>query len=606
MLNPAEFGDLFVRHAPWVLWVGSAVSVSAPTCIPLARHLLPVILSELEHTPEDRRFGERLRLARLTFEREQADIAARAPFASPSPRMSFEVVLQEISLHSGSFVPELLAELVPGKEQSRVNQDHRAVAALLRTGHVDLVVTTNFDECIEAATEEIDTDVLVPVAEEFKVVRNALLKLHGTISRHSTLAATASGVSQRAASAEWHRSLVRAVSGRNVLFVGYGFADALDITPALREAASAGGRFYWARPDVRAAPVPLVGIVKHVFGERSSSVLVALAKKYADFTVGDGDIGPWLGDEAQRSLAASAASSAARRTGLNTARRLASFGALLYWVEEGEESLALFRAARQLDTAEVDTHTIARALARSRRYRSAVTLFERMLQRELPEERRERVFAAVDWCMGAGWCARAGGRPGYGTRFYERAEHELRDAGIKPEELPPGLADQYFRSLAGQHIRFAEMALSQRARDKHLRAAEALLSRLAQVGHVDLRVRPLRELALAQIALLRGENATAIRLLGQAHSAMLIWADPHELAVCRRLMAIADPARHGHLLREEGQRAWFRGRRMEWVKIQLERLGFGRPGRFDSLRWWARNSLIALWDLAKVILQPVL
>jgi hypothetical protein len=51
--------------------------------------------------------------------------------------------------------------------------------------------------------------------------------------------------------------------------------------------------------------------------------------------------------------------------------------------------------------------------------------------------------------------------------------------------------------------------------------------------------------------------------------------------------------------------AWTDGRRIEWAKIQAERLGFDGYSRAPALTYAVRSLLLASWDLAKDVFRPV-
>lgn len=614
LIPTPDFIRLFHGGDPWVLWLGAAVSVRAPSGIPLAGAIRNAIWEALTRPPAPEPDGTLLARARRTFETAQALAASRPGVAAGASRtMSFEAFLEQVQLHSLDLVAALLQRLFPDAARAAPNQDHIAALRLFRDGPCDLLFTTNFDECFEAAakTEMPELVVEVPVDTGFDVVRGrTLLKLHGTIARSASLAASTRGLDARARSAAWKDSLFSAIAGRNVLVVGYSFSDPFDITPVLRRAVQAGTRFYWARPideregqrprhGWRGSPLPLAGTVANDCSDPRTDILLLLAG------LPRSEVGRWVPEDEQAGVAGSAVAAAVGGIGLSLAVRLEIAAALLYWIEEGGLATDLFLRARD-HGAPIDEHSVARAYARARRYSAALLAFNRILRDGLPSDAIERAKKTIDVCMGAGWCARAGGRPGLGQRYYSRAEACLAEAGLVPETLGPYLADQYFRSLAGQHIRFAEMAWARGAREGHLVRAETLLAHLEAVGEIEPKSRPLRDLALAQIALVRRERDQAVRLLERVKAEMELWGDPHDLAVCHRTLANSDPRRYGHLLREEAIIAWRRGRWLEWQKISVERLGFGRPGRLDPLRWRLRNSYIALWDAAKELRRAAL
>jgi len=511
--------------------------------------------------------------------------------------MPFEILMEEIRLHSDQFVPLVLDRLFGTDAKASPNAEHIAANELMASGEVEAIITTNLDECLEAASNA--PRVAVPVTGSFSITPADLLKVHGTIGRPDTIAATIRGVELRAESEQWQDSLVTALRGRSILFVGYSFSDRFDLTPALLNATEAGARFCWAdrqHSNRAPAPVPIDTVITHDLSDARRSVLLVLQREL--ITNVHTPLGTWLEDPEQLRVARAAVQSAATAAGLSAARKLESLAALLYWIEEGEAACDLFEAGHASGAA-IDHHTMARAYSRARRFRAALREFDYLLRSEeaLPSP---RVFQQVDWCMGAGWCARASGRPGFAERYYRAADAALARANMAIEDLNDGyIADQYLRGTAGQLIRRAEMAMNSRHREELLVRAEDMLRRLAALDSVDSKTRLLQDLARAEIALTRRDFALSASILERSRESVSRWADPHTLAVWNRLLAIADPPRFSRLRDDEIREAWTSGRRLEWLKIEVERLGFGRPGPLDWLRWRIRNATVACWDLAK-------
>jgi pentatricopeptide repeat protein len=393
------------------------------------------------------------------------------------------------------------------------------------------------------------------------------------------------------------------LAGRNVLFIGYSFSDTFDITPALQVAARDGARFYWACRDgdsPAGLPVPIVATVPHDLSDARRNLLRCLVPRastgYADPVGFDGG--------AQLSVARGGVDATQAEAQLPAASKLAAFGALSYWLELGEEAIDYFTVSSLCPGSEVDRHLLARAYSRARRFRAAVRLFDLMLAEDLPPDKADRAKKTIDWCVGAGFCSATGGRPMRAAHYYRRAREAFNRAkqhGLLDERsIGPGLADQLLRSQAAQEVRLARWHKGW-DRERHLVRAARYLDRLEAIGGLELATRPLVVLDRARFELARGDRA-ALVLLGRAYDRIDPLRDPHVLSVCRRLMAIAsrDRPAQANLAAE----AWTDGRRIEWAKIQAERLGFDGYSRAPALTYAARSLLLASWDLAKDLLRP--
>ncbi len=592
-----EFGAFFRTAGPWVLWIGSAVSVEEPASVPMAPAIIGALLRELASGSEpcDPAVEDLLRRGRCELDRNgRHDLLAR--------RVPFEVVLGEVANHTEVFVTRLLQELMP-PGAAAANGNHDAIAKLLGHG-VDLVVTTNFDECLEAAFGDPPLSRAVPTAGRFDVPRRGLLKVHGTVSDPASLAATPEGLAMRISDA-WRDSLADALAGRDVLFVGYGFNDPFDIQPALRLAVERRARIYWAcrdgETDVHRIGLPVAGLAPNDLADPRRNLLRVLA----DAVPASAAAGPVRGMASIEQW--TAAVRAVERTRdvllLSADRKLAALAALFYWIEEGDLALRYFGvAARCPGATSVDRHTLARASLRARRCRRAVRLFDAMLREELPAADPARAIKEIDWCIGAGHVARTGGRRGLARSYFARAGQALARSGLRLEEMPY-LADQYMRSQAGEELERARTSTRAPARGRHLARAEAWMDRLDRVEGLALSTRPLLLLERARFEILRGDRSKALGYLDEARHTIDPLRDLHVVTMCDRLTAIASGER-GRLV-ELAEEARARSQWVEWAKIRAEAAGFTGYGEHLRMERALRNLLLATWDLAKEVLRPV-
>jgi tetratricopeptide (TPR) repeat protein len=545
---------------PWLLWVGAGVSVLPPTSAPAAGPFIDALAEVLTGPPDATGRAKEL----LTRARDTLRSGGSAPLSGSS--MPFEAIVAEVWSHTGDFVPRLLERAYPSLDEARPNRIHRAIGRLV-PNVFERVITTNFDECLEASSPALGRR-LVPVTGTFSPSTERLIKVHGTISDRRSLAATPEGLRQRADSSAWRDSLARLLEGRRVLVVGYSVRDAIDIVPVLMEARRRGTRFVLAYNEAHSAPnlpdLPCDAVPHSLGGESDLLVQIARAAGGAAslLSASTGALGPLSTLEVMIRTA--------DEVGLSTSQRLAAIGAIVHWLELPWGPLAYFEVAAAEEGATIDGHVRARALLRERRYRAAVIEFDKLLAtREVATSRRD-AEQTVDWCVGAAHCSKAGGRLRRAGAYYRRAWETLRSSGRKPEHLDPYLADQILRGTAGYAIERARRSHRRSRREAWLRLADRLLDRLDSVEGVALTTRPLTLLDRGRIALAREDRETAVRHLGGA-SATLTWSgDPHGVIVCARLLAVARRDLDG--LRRLQRAAWARGQRAEAAKIQFERL----------------------------------
>ncbi len=588
------FLEGFAARAPWVLLVGAGVSVAAPARVPLAAPIIEALLSVVTQ-PSDGDAG-----SIDALRQSLVDLRRRRP-GSLTRYMPFEAILGEVAAHS-AFVPSLLKAMFPAEGTARPNRDHRAVAELVRAGYVDLVLTTNLDECLEGVLDRHSCSVHYELGE-VTPKRPALVKLHGTVSRPDSLAATPAGLAERVNDASWQASLLSAIAGRDVLVVGYSFSDFLDLSRLFELAATVKGtRFHWARHggDWQRVRVPLFSVFEHDLAAPTGGVLVRLAEQ---FGLVRADTADWASLDEQVAQARAVVAAVLRPTGLiDLATRFKTLGALFYWLEDGRRALDMFVRARAVDPASVDHHLLARALLRARRYGAAVRTFDELLRDQLPSEPTSRLEREVDWCCGAAHGAAAGGRPLLAADYYRRASRALARDGLVAEELKPYLADQYLRGRAANEIRLALVARDPQVRREQLALAEDLLKRMSVVRNVELKTRPHLFLDQARLAIARGERPMAQARLVMAREHMAYWGDGHDLVVCDRLLAAADHPDARLLLLRQINRAVREGHWLELTKLTADLLGW------HGFAWWQarlRHRFVRFWDQAKDVLVPL-
>ncbi len=501
----------------------------------------------------------------------------------------------EITSQTGNLVQSFLDAQFPRSADSEPNLNHAAIAAIAESGLADIVVTTNFDECLDKiwrGTIVVPTDAFAPPN-----ATPALVKVHGTISDFSTVAVNPDALAKRSR-VSWQASLASLLRGRRVLFVGYGFQDRFDLTPALIQAERDGAEFFWANQSFPPTlPLATMSTIDHDLSDPNRNLLLALCPNAPSKT----SPARWPSNEEQEASVTSTLRGLADQPSL--AERLKAFASLYYWLEDGKRSLRLFRAARSADATSVDTHALARAFLRARRYRRAVFLFDRMLNTELPTDPDERLDKTIDWHCGAAHCAAAGGRVLTAQKHYELANESLRSSGKAAAELDPYLMDQLLRGRAGNLIRLAARSWSFRERDELLSAAEVDLVLLAsQIDRLELRVQYLMKRDLARIQLIRGNSSDAVRGFGEVKEFFEYWGDPDGLTVAMRDLAAAGKVGGFRSLAPAAAEARKRGRWLEWIKIEATRVGLTGYGPLAPAQARIRNAAIAIWDAIKEML----
>jgi hypothetical protein len=582
--SPSDFLAGFDLRTGWVLWIGAGTSLPLPAGLPTVGPVIDVLLKRLGAAGSGSSSTDRLaaRVAEWFRESGRYDLVSGAP-GGPS----FEAVMGEVAGHTGGLVGDYLRRLYPSKARSQPNSNHRVIVELAQAGDCSLVVTTNFDQCIEAAGFPADR-VLVPGPRGFETCPGTLLKVHGTSSRPASMAATPAGLSSRANSPAWSRSLLEAIRGRDVLCFGYSLRDWFDINPVLQKAvASAGTRLVVFGPKLeKYADGPQLAaftrdddyVALQVMAGKSPLRLAVPSRLDQDAA-------------AQRALREAEA-----KFGLSPAMALQALAGLLHRVEDGENSLHLYALAAQTPGTTVDDALMAAALLRARRYRAAERRLARVLAGPLPVWERIRLES------GAGYLAQAGGRPDDAERHFSRAERLFEDEGRDLRPWPRAAADEFLRGRAERLVRRAMGRWNERERHRDLDRAEVyydMLCRYERSRGFLISVHLLVPMLKARIALGREDRAMARSILEAIAPDVIRWADPHLLIVHQRLLAAAAPERARRLVLPAVAESVRRGRWQEAGKAMGNLLGFYGYGRSAPIQMAVRNAFVRAWDSTK-------
>lgn len=196
-----------------VVFAGSAISRKEPSCMPVADTLLETTIDTI--------LGCRGVRDVLTSceSREQVKQAIFYPFKKRL--LPPEVLYDAIREYVGDKVFSIFDCLKDGHP----NSNHRILTKLLKSGHIDRIVTTNFDSLLERSLP----------AKKFwwqKSQRHQIWKIHGDIDKPATMVATFRRVGQSCFDESMLAELKELLDDSDTLFIGYGGTDP-DLRPAL-------------------------------------------------------------------------------------------------------------------------------------------------------------------------------------------------------------------------------------------------------------------------------------------------------------------------------------------------------------------------------------
>lgn len=590
-----------------VLWVGSWVSVAEPTAIPSVDDIYGAVISALSRIPDSHRLAHNIR-------RAERELQPTSPLGLSIKSIPFEARIGEIAAHTGDFVPAFLQRLILGRCP---NRNHKLIARLAAEWF-DVVITTNFDECLEDTLTQWKQ--VVPDMRGFSQPGElSIIKLHGTIGEPDTVVATIRAIEERTARKRWTESLKRILSNRSVLFVGYGFHDDFDITPALLEAQKEGATFYWADRQ----PFLLRGTAARLRPIQIDHDLIHnnLLELLAEATQNRSATGHDLKEHAME-----ACIEVAQHSKIEVTQRLSALASVYYWAERGDRALQLFKELEKLDPTADHEHLLANAYMRARKFRSAGAIFDNLLNERLPIDETEKTFKWVEWNCGAGHCAGSGGRPYLASLYFDAAVQKLERASggldafltyvydsSRLRSRVVYIADQMLRGHAENEIRLALLTYGKVAKGQHLDKAEQESHHLLRVCKdfedvedvsIPLYVEPLVWRNLARILLIRREVSTAAECCDRAISFAEAYGNPDIRITMLRTKAAAQPRlRFG--LWSEMLRAVLDGRLSEFAKLAAAFVGLDGYGRLSGpIQFTFRNIAIATLDYAKILFSP--
>ena len=211
---------------PFTLFVGSMISCTSPAKAPSVKEIRDSLFEELRDV-----VPEKNGLKKDVVEALGDEAAVRRREAIP-----FESLWERVArVTDTNFVTDTLKRLYTG---GNPNTNHEAIAYLVRRGYIQTLLTTNYDEYVEATLtdgrggnwtyESLNTRdrmVLRAIAPQSTTRDNfQFIKLHGTLSRPPSMAFMFSQISV-GLSTDTTSEVSSLLKLHPVLFVGYGCND---------------------------------------------------------------------------------------------------------------------------------------------------------------------------------------------------------------------------------------------------------------------------------------------------------------------------------------------------------------------------------------------
>jgi tetratricopeptide (TPR) repeat protein len=275
---------ILIQHArenKLLVFAGAGVSMAPPSSLPSWNAFNDAVLHALTAAVGDYMSQpySNWTLARLTSRRDTT------PFFAPD--FMADIIAEEV----GRDYFRVLQAL----DTDAINDGHRALAALVASGAVRAIVTTNFDRLIERALEElqVEHDVFA-TTDDFERLDNIvqsgldkrclLIKVHGTVENPESMVDTLSQ-RLRGRPEALNAALRTLIAHLHVLFLGFSGAD-LDYDHhylGLRAAAEANRGFTYL---TRAGQNPRRAIVElaEAWGDNSTIVFGSLPGWLLDIT----------------------------------------------------------------------------------------------------------------------------------------------------------------------------------------------------------------------------------------------------------------------------------------------------------------------------------
>lgn len=236
----ARLGDDFV------LFIGSAVSGVAPPYLPMVMDIPKAFTGVASRSFSDT-YAERLYATYY----EMFATTKGSYKALLGEEIKFEEFLWLLSKHSSRPALDQLLWLLYFCSKGEYGPNHLAIAQLLKSRRCRACFTTNFDNALERACEDLGVSLESPFATLGKYPEKLpdagenpiLVKLHGSILNGNCVAESAELLAARSNNTHGHiRNLLK---GRNVLILGYSGQGDIDISAQLSKTKAT---FFWATP----------------------------------------------------------------------------------------------------------------------------------------------------------------------------------------------------------------------------------------------------------------------------------------------------------------------------------------------------------------------
>lgn len=220
-----------INHCKTIVFCGAGISRDSG--LPIVSQFIPYILEKLEVPEEDKK---------LILDKDY------------SPKIPFEAFIEGIQ------VGHNLDSILDVYDQGEPNTNHILLAKLIKSGKLNTIVTTNFDNLIEnalsmepnAMSEGEDYDIIYKTQSYENINwddgRIRIIKIHGSVSDREDMAITVKQIASRVLSNARNKIIEYVFSKgnhTNVLILGYSSSDIFDLSPQIEAIRSNYKKVYY-------------------------------------------------------------------------------------------------------------------------------------------------------------------------------------------------------------------------------------------------------------------------------------------------------------------------------------------------------------------------
>ncbi len=471
------------RDRPWIIFTGSAISFNRPSnlaSVDLIKSIALKFLSNIKSKNLDKLDKDKI----INFKNQLLEGSYKEQF----DYMPFETFISQMHRNIPSFSSDLIVDLFGLEFTKEFNINHEIIALLLKHKYIRQIITTNFDLLLEEALKSIGIGSSSFIIQDKKnrnmlnsiffnnrltksLSRIPIIKLHGCCSIKDSVVFTEETIDKWRA--DVFKVLPYFLMDTNVIFIGYGGKDLLDIMPVVYELTNSKKmNLYWLFKEYNDLPKNLEAVfINHDLiskkGE-NSNMLIKLAEAVGIDKETKTPFFPFPGEKEIKSVISPLIKKNIKKGATQDLASLKTLSSIFGHLKIGEAAYKIAEISKKINETYFTFLDYGIFYEILRLYPLAISSFMSGLKTQNISD-----LDRISYYCSIGFCESVIGKLTTANDYYKKCEQIIIKNNIK---LDVGLADKLYRGLIETILKSMETRIV--LKNKRIMKVEYLFNKL--------------------------------------------------------------------------------------------------------------------------------